>query len=222
MKLLSFDGLSEQACGRAAVGASRELVMAFGHDSPVVLGLAARRGTRFVRFAHCARPTATSQMLKRAARAAASPALVVPAHKRFALMTLHRNFVVGSSQAPRRLPTRSLARHRVVRHGLKDIGMQPLVLHGRGARPGGGAWVASSSAGARGLPAAQRRVGEDCLSSVLLAKASKKGRVPQPPSRTEQRREVRATARTAEVKPPPGSAPRPCRSVSRKKNTAAN
>jgi hypothetical protein len=44
--------------------------------APAMLGLVARRRTRYVRCAHCARTTATSQLLKRAARAATSPALL--------------------------------------------------------------------------------------------------------------------------------------------------
>jgi hypothetical protein len=44
--------------------------------APAMLGLVARRRTRCVRCAHFARTTATSQLLKRAARAATSPALL--------------------------------------------------------------------------------------------------------------------------------------------------
>ncbi|MEP6873030.1 MAG: hypothetical protein ABI887_01575, partial [Burkholderiales bacterium] len=50
-----------------------------------------RRRTRYVRFAHCAQTTATSQLLMRAARAATSPALL------------------GAPQARSSLPTRAFA-----------------------------------------------------------------------------------------------------------------
>src|SRR5664280_1413194 len=60
-------------------------------DCPAMLGLAACRITRYVRFAHCAQTDAASQRWKRAARAAASPALL------------------GAPEALRDLPERAFA-----------------------------------------------------------------------------------------------------------------
>ena len=45
-------------------------------DCPAMLGLAARRATHYVRFAHCVRTSATRMFTNRAAREAASPALL--------------------------------------------------------------------------------------------------------------------------------------------------
>jgi hypothetical protein len=84
----------------------------------------------------------------------------------------------------------------------------------------GSEWAAPSSAGLRGLPAAQRWDGEDCRAPLPAQRASQrggsltsrsevmrtpKGRVPQPPSQTEQRRGVGAQRRppTAERTSPP-------------------
>jgi hypothetical protein len=75
------------------------------------------------------------------------------------------------------------------------------------ARPGAGRsgreWSAPSSAAERGLPAAQRRDGEDCRAPLPAQRA--KGRVPQPPSQTEQHRapSPQAKAPTAERTSPP-------------------
>ena len=59
--------------GRLRASARRSALRA---DFPAMLGLVARRITRFVRCAHCARTDATSQLTMRAARAATSPALL--------------------------------------------------------------------------------------------------------------------------------------------------
>ena len=61
-------------------------------DSPAVLGLGACGITRYVRCAHCAQTDAASQMWKRAARAAPSPALL------------------GAAEAHRNLPGPAFAR----------------------------------------------------------------------------------------------------------------
>ncbi len=45
-------------------------------DCPAILGLVARRRTRFAHFVRCAQTTATSQSTMRAARAATSPAIL--------------------------------------------------------------------------------------------------------------------------------------------------
>jgi hypothetical protein len=67
----------------------------------------------------------------------------------------------------------------------------------------GSEWAAPSSAGLRGLPAAQRRDGEDCRAPLPAQRA--KGRVTQPPSQTEQHREAGPQGRppTAERTSPP-------------------
>ena len=66
-------------------------VGACGTDSPVLLGLLACRITHSARFARCVQTNAASQLLKRAARAAKSPA------------------VLGTSDARRRPPARAFA-----------------------------------------------------------------------------------------------------------------
>jgi len=86
--------LPASARAKARAGSRRRLdesVGAFGTDSPPLLGLMACRITHSARFARCVRTDAASQLLKRAARAAMSPA------------------VLGASYARRRLPARSFA-----------------------------------------------------------------------------------------------------------------
>jgi len=81
-------------------------------DSTAMLGPGSRRKTPFVRFAHCGQTVSASQFTKRAARADPGPALLATANKRFALITLRRNFVVVAPEiapAGHRLP---LNRHR--------------------------------------------------------------------------------------------------------------
>ena len=83
----------------------------------------------------------------------------------------------------------------------------------------GSEWAAPSSAGLRGLPAAQRRAGEDCSSTGSGSpQAARRGRVPQPPSQTEQRREAGPQGRppTAERTGPPA------RSLARPNATIVN
>src|SRR5664280_1878154 len=66
-------------CGKGASGQAAALRLersARCADCPAMLGLAACRITRYVRFAHCAQTHAASQRWMRAARAAASPALL--------------------------------------------------------------------------------------------------------------------------------------------------
>jgi hypothetical protein len=87
-------GMASSARAKARAGSRRRLdeaVGAFGTDSPPLLGLMACRITHSARFARCVRTDAASQLLKRAARAAMSPA------------------VLGASYARRRLPARSFA-----------------------------------------------------------------------------------------------------------------
>src|SRR5664280_926972 len=86
-------------CGKGASGQAAALRLersARCADCPAMLGLAACRITRYVRFAHCAQTHAASQRWKRAARAAASPALL------------------GAPEALRDLPGRAFAQPRPV------------------------------------------------------------------------------------------------------------
>ena len=66
---------ARQRRARAGPGASLRR-SALRADAPAMLGLVARRGTHYATCDRCVRPTATSLMLKRAARAATSPALL--------------------------------------------------------------------------------------------------------------------------------------------------
>ena len=78
-------------------------------DCPALLAPAARRRTHFVRFAHCVRTTAPSQITKRAARAAASaamlgasqsrPGLSEPAFAEAVVVSAARRDVAASRQA---------------------------------------------------------------------------------------------------------------------------
>jgi len=174
--------LREQSCVRAASGASlrRSTLRA---DSPPMLGLAARRRTHSVRCAHCVQTMAPSQSLMRAARAAASPALL------------------GASQARLQLPARSFAATAEV----FATNTQARGLRGRGC-PAGAIWVATSSAGpgsarASAHPHLTRR---GCLNAVSAANEVSSAARP----RTEQRSAVGAQRRPPPYEPPSGC---PCR-----------
>jgi hypothetical protein len=89
-----IEGVLVLEAAKARAGSRRRLdesVGAFGTDCPPLLGLMACRITHSARFARCVRTDAANQWLKRAARAAMSPA------------------VLGDSYARRRLPARSFA-----------------------------------------------------------------------------------------------------------------
>lgn len=92
MRMIDEGMLGKRAKARAG-GRQRldEAVGACGTDSPALLGLMACRITHSARFARCVRTDAASQLLKRAARAAMSPA------------------VLGTSYAHRRPPARAFA-----------------------------------------------------------------------------------------------------------------
>ena len=116
---------------RAGRGASLER-SALCADSPAVLGLAACRITRYVRFALCAQTDAASQRWMRAARAAASPALL------------------GAPEARRDLPGRAFAAAPVALRTRAPTALQ------RGRRcPVGAISVATRSAGPRSARAAR-------------------------------------------------------------------
>jgi len=91
----SVRGSARQRPVRAGRGTSLRR-SALRCDFPAMLGLAARRITRYVRCAHCARTNAASQRWMGAARAAASPALL------------------GASEARPDLPERAFAETLVV------------------------------------------------------------------------------------------------------------
>jgi hypothetical protein len=140
-------------------------------DSPAMLGLVARRRTHCVRCAHCVQTVATSRLLKRAARAATSPALL------------------GTSEAPSDLPARAFAAT------AEAFPTQATGLGLRGRRcPVRAISVATSSAGPgsarapRALPCLTRR---HCLSAVSAANAASSATRP----RTEQRSAVGAQHR---------------------------
>ena len=94
-----IEGVPAVARAKARAGGRQRLasaVGAFGTDFPPLLGLLACRITHSARFARCVQTDAASQLLKRAARAAKSPA------------------VLGASDARRQPPTRSFAAPTVV------------------------------------------------------------------------------------------------------------
>jgi len=161
-------------------------------DSPAMLGLVACRRTHYVRCAYCVQTAATSQLTKRAARAATSPALL------------------GASEALRVLPTRTFAdtvlafdRHATV----GDL---------RGRRYPAGAISAATRSAGPGSARAQRVLRElthrSCLSAVSEANAASSAMRP----RTEHRSGVGAKRRPPQHEPLPGTACRdalkPCES----------
>ena len=130
----TIDGLRMLARAKARAGSRRRLdeaVGAFGTDSPVLLGLLACRITHSARFARCVRTDAASQLLKRAARVAKSPA------------------VLGASYARRRPPARSFAAPKVVGPSNTTTGSRRDRGHPAGAISGS----ASSAAPGRGAHA---------------------------------------------------------------------
>ena len=94
MKPMTEDRMRGLARAKARAGGRRRLdeaVGACGTDFPALLGLMACRITHSARFARCVQTDAASRLLKRAARAAKSPA------------------VLGTSDARCRPPARSFA-----------------------------------------------------------------------------------------------------------------
>jgi hypothetical protein len=151
-------------------------------DFPAVLGLVARRRTRFVHSVHCARTAAPSQLLMRAARAATSPVLL------------------GASQARRGLPALAFVERLVVRNRNATLGGS-----GRGRRyPVGAISGATSSAGSGSARASALRqlTRRGCLSVVSAANEASSAARPW----TEQRSAVAAERRPPQHKPSPGTA----------------
>ena len=150
-------------------------------DCPAVLGLVARRSTHCVRCALFAQTNATSQLWKRAARAATSPVLL------------------GASEARRNLPARAFAASAVVfATNTRDGGLRGRCCLARAIS------VATSSAGpgsarASALCELTRR---SCLSAVSVANVASFATRP----RTEQRSAVDAQRRPPPHEPGPGSA----------------
>jgi len=176
------DGRCEQRRVRAGRGASLRR-SALRVDCPAVLGLVARRSTHCVRCALSAQTNATSQLWKRAARAATSPVLL------------------DDSQARRNLPARAFA------DTLEVFGSNTNArgLRGKGCPPGA-IWVATSSAGPGSARASahQELTRRVCLSGVSAANEASSAARP----RTEQRSAVDAKRRPPPHERPAGS---PCR-----------
>ena len=158
-------------------------------DSPAMLGHAACRRTRFVRCAHCAQTAAASQMTKRAARAATSPALL------------------GALHACRGLPERVFAELAVVRATGSRIGRARSTVQLRGRRSSAGAIsAATSSAGpgsARAQHALRHLTHRGCLNEASSAMRP----------RVEQRSGVDAQHRPPQCEPLPETACREARAV---------
>ena len=113
---------------RAGVGAS----LRRSAGTPTALRCAVlwpRRGTRYVRFAHCVRTAATSQLTKRAARAATSPALLGAPEARYGLPT--RAF---AESPPAPFARTNLGTSRWVASGGGDLGGDEQRRAGVGAR----------------------------------------------------------------------------------------
>ena len=162
-------------------------------DSPAMLGPAACRRTRFVRFAHCAQTAAASQMTMRAARAATGPALL------------------GAAHARQPEPARAFAERTAARVRRSPIGRKRSVVRLRGRRsPAGATSAATSSAGSRSARA-QRALRDlthrGCLSEVSAANEASSAMRP----RAEQRSAVDAQRRPPQSEPWPGTACREAR-----------
>ena len=116
-------------------------------DCPAILGLVARRRTRFVHFVRCAQTVATSQSTIRAARAATSPA------------------ILGAPEALRSLSGRAFAVKRGVLLTRTTLVASRQALHGRGDLCGGE--ERKPSVGARS--ALRELTRRSCLSAVSAA-----------------------------------------------------
>ena len=150
-------------------------------DSPALLGLAARRITRFVRFALSARTDAASQLTKRAVRAAASPVLL------------------GASEAHCSLSARGFAEAVLACsrwHASTPASRQ--VVSGGGDLCGGEEHRAGVGARSALRPHACR----SCLSAGSEANAASSSARP----RNEHRSAVEAKRRPSQCEPSPGTA----------------
>ena len=116
-------------------------------DCPAILGLVARRRTRFAHFVRCAQTVATSQSTIRAARAATSPA------------------ILGAPEALRSLSGRAFAVKRGVLLTRTTLVASRQALHGRGDLCGGE--ERKPSVGARS--ALRELTRRSCLSAVSAA-----------------------------------------------------
>jgi hypothetical protein len=177
-------------------------------DSPPMLGLPARGRTRYVCFAHCTQTAATSQMTKRAARAAESPALL------------------GASHAPRNPPGHAFVAHMVARQGKdehSDAHLAAVSLPSRRTAGGGrGGWhpgsaisgaVSSAGTGSAHAKRVLRQLTRrHCLSTVSEANGAS---LPTRP-RAEQRSEVGAKRRPPPHEPTPGATRRDPRRLTRR------
>ena len=150
-------------------------------DPPALLGLAARRETRFVRFALSALTVATSQLTKRAARAATSPVRL------------------GASEAHCGLNARGIAEMLWARSR-----WQASPFASRQAVPGGGDLCGGEERRSRvGAHSALRpQACRSCLSAVSKANAASSAARP----RIEHHSGVGAKRQPAQCEPLPGSA----------------
>jgi len=188
---MSVRGKGARGLGRACDFGGRRMRA----DFPAMLGHAARRRTRFVRYAHCAQTAAASQMTKRAARAATCPALL------------------GASHARPAEPARAFAEPASVLGTCSRIGRASSAVQLRGRRsPAGAISAATSSAGprsARAQRALRHLTHRGCLSAVSVANEASSAMRP----RAEQRSGVDAQRRPPQCEPWPETACREARSM---------
>jgi hypothetical protein len=166
-------------------------------DCPAILGLVARRRTRFAHFVRCAQTAATSQSTKRAARAATSPA------------------ILGAPEALRDPSGRAFAVARGVLLTRTTSVASRQALPGRGDLCGGE--ERRPSVGARS--AHRRLTRRSCLSVVSAANAASSATR----LKAEHRSEAGAQRRPTQHEPVAGGACRdaPKGQASRRERTAA-
>ncbi len=190
---------------RAGVGASLER-SSLRADCPAMLGLAARRLTRYVRFALCARTEAASRTTKRAARAAASPVLL------------------GAPEARRPLPAYGFAQALAVLPEMPISSPSATVLESRQAASGRGDFCGDEKRrGGIGARSARRDLTRRiyltrriCLSAESAANAASYAARP----RAEHRSGVGALRRPPQHEPRPDAACRDARSQESLPNSA--
>ena len=177
--MLGCEAAKARAGGRQRLASA---VGACGTDSPALLGLLACRITHSARFARCVQTDAASQLLKRAARAAKSPA------------------VLGASDARRQPPTRSFAAPTVVCGGWNaTIGSRRDREHPSGA--------ISGSASSAGPGEARTQCALPQLTHGICSSAAPAGRVASYAvlARAEQHSAVGAQRRPAQHEPLAGA-----------------
>ncbi len=176
-------------CGKGASGQPAALDWGGRRFAPTALRCSVsrpRRRTRFVRCAHCAQTTATSQLTIRASRGATSPVLL------------------GAPEARRDLPERAFADTLVLLAGKSTRGSA------RRAVPGGGDFCGDEKRrpGVGARSALRRLTRRSCLNGVSAANAVSSATRP----RAEHRSGVGAQRRPPQHEPLPGTA---CRAAPR-------